>query len=188
MAITFDKKLGSDSPCSVYVRPTHGFYGQGLRRRDLTAAFIARFHTKYQKSDGCWLWQAGKFRKGYGMVNLGRDINGKQFTTYAHRVAYVLAHGPIPDGQDVVVMHSCDTPACVNPAHLTLGTQADNVRDAAQKGRYHVPRTAQVRKLSDEQVREIRASTEKGSRLSIRYGVSQAAISLIRRGLARKAA
>jgi hypothetical protein len=143
---SLDKKLGSDSPCSINVRPTHGPncrekgpFTKGLRRRDLTAAFIARFHTKYKVADGCWLWQTGKFPRGYGMVNLGRDMRGRQFTTYAHRVAYVLAHGPIQPGD--VVMHTCDTTACVNPAHLSLGTQGDNVRDCFAKGRQPKTRT-----------------------------------------------
>lgn len=131
----------SDKTCSVNVSGGHriylresGPYTKGLRRRDLTAGIIARFHTKYQKSDGgCWLWQAGSFPTGYGMVNLGRDMLGKQQTTYAHRVQYVLTNGPIEPGQ--VVMHACDTPACVNPAHLVLGTQGDNNRDCFAKGR-----------------------------------------------------
>ena len=67
------------------------------------------------------------------MVNLGRDMRGKQFTTYAHRVAYVVAKGPIPAG--LAVMHTCDVPPCVNPAHLVLGTQGDNIRDCCAKGR-----------------------------------------------------
>ena len=131
---------GSDNPCNVNVSAGHsvrclesGPYTKGLRRRDFTAAFVARFHTKYQKADGCWLWQAGSYPRGYGMVNLGRDMRGKQFTTYAHRVAYVLANGPIEAG--AVVMHTCDVPACVNPAHLQLGTQGDNIRDSFAKGR-----------------------------------------------------
>lgn len=136
------KQAGSDNASSDKVRPTHAAhrggmqakaFTKGLRRRDLTSAFIARFHTKYQKADGCWLWRAGRYPRGYGMVNLGRDMRGKQFTTYAHRVAYVLARGPIEAGQ--VVMHACDVTACVNPAHLVLGTQGDNNRDCFAKGR-----------------------------------------------------
>src|SRR5690242_7834557 len=104
----------------------------------MTSAFIARFHTKYQTSDGCWLWTAGKYPRGYGMVNLGRFVDGRQHTEYAHRVAYVIATGDIPDG--FVVMHTCDVPACVNPAHLVLGTQAENLADCRAKGRQPKPR------------------------------------------------
>jgi hypothetical protein len=135
------KQATSDNPCSSNVRVTHRegtgeqakAFTKGLRRRDLTAAFIARFHTKYQKASGCWLWQAASYPRGYGMVSIGRNMRGKQFTTYAHRVAYVLASGPIEAGQ--VVMHVCDVPACVNPDHLRLGTQGDNNRDCIAKGR-----------------------------------------------------
>lgn len=137
---TLANRPESDNTCSDNVSGSHqtnlqesGPYTKGLRRRDLTAAIIARFHSKYQIADGCWLWQAGSYPRGYGMVNLGRDVRGKQFTTYAHRVAYVLANGPIEPGQ--VVMHTCDVPACVNPAHLVLGSQGDNIRDCFAKGR-----------------------------------------------------
>jgi hypothetical protein len=136
------KQAGSDNPSDVTVRLAHRngtekqqakAFTKGLRRRDLTSAFVARFHTKYQKADGCWPWTAGRFPRGYGMVNLGRDMRGRQFTTYAHRVSFVLAKGPIEPGQ--VVMHTCDVPACVNPDHLALGTQGDNIRDCFAKGR-----------------------------------------------------
>lgn len=137
----------SDNSCSINVRKyPHSSLGagqakaftKGLRRRDLTAAFITRFHSKYKRSDGCWLWLAGRYPRGYGMVNLGRNMRGRQFTTYAHRVSYLLAHGEIPVG--AVVMHICDVPACVNPAHLQLGTQGDNVRDCYAKGRHPITR------------------------------------------------
>lgn len=132
-------------PCGNRTTELSGMpFTKGLRRRDLTAAIISRFHTKYTKSDGCWLWQTGKFPRGYGMVNLGRDVRGKQFTTYAHRVAYVLAKGPIEAGQ--VVMHTCDVPSCVNPAHLVLGTQAQNLADCRAKGRQ--PKTRNRRRAA----------------------------------------
>lgn len=107
---------------------------RGLFRRDISSAIIARFHEKYAVSDGCWLWQAGKYANGYGMVNLGRWADGRQHTVQAHRIAYVLTHGDIPAG--AVVMHTCGVPACVNPVHLRLGTQADNVADGKVKGHY----------------------------------------------------
>lgn len=101
---------------------------------ELTPQIIARFHTKYDKSDvGCWLWKTGLYRNGYGMFYVSR-VQGRQLNVQSHRVAYLLAGGELTDG--LVVMHSCDTPACVNPAHLSLGTQADNVGDASRKGHY----------------------------------------------------
>lgn len=151
---------------------------QALHRRDIPLSSVARFHSKYQKTQSCWLWTAGKYAAGYGMVNLGRFADGRQQTMQAHRVAYVLAKGDIPQGR--VVMHSCDVRACVNPDHLVLGDQADNVRDAARKGRYRVEHRKR-QKLTLKQVQEIYASTEKGVRLAIRYGVSNVTITRIRR-------
>ena len=178
--------LGSESIGSHYLpnRPAARAW-RGLRRREVPRRFIARFHTKYQQTEGCWLWLAGKYPGGYGMVNLGRDARGRQHTEYAHRVAYVLTAGDIPAG--AVVMHACDTPACVNPAHLSLGSQGDNNRDMARKGR-HCKARPWLRKLSSADVAAIRASTDKGARLAERYGVAKSTISLIRRGLRRKAA
>lgn len=128
----------TDNVCSVSRTKYPHNRDERLRRRPLTQrelspVFITRFHTKYQKTQSCWLWTAAQYHQGYGMVNLGRDRLGFQFTAYAHRVAYVLAHGDIP--ADAVVMHACDVPACVNPAHLSLGTQRENLRDAVTRGR-----------------------------------------------------
>jgi len=108
---------------------------KALGRRDMSRATIARFHAKYHRqSSGCWLWTGARYPLGYGMVSLGRFADGRQHTAYAHRVAYVLAHGDIPAGP-YVVMHACDERACVNPAHLRLATQGDNIRDGIAKGR-----------------------------------------------------
>lgn len=131
------KSLGSDTSCSVYVSLAHRMDGRAnkarLTRREIPDVVVARFHSKYQKTPSCWLWTAGKYRDGYGMVNLGRFGDGRQHTSYAHRIAYVLAVGEIPQG--AVVMHACDVTACVNPSHLRLGTQGENVRDCFAKGR-----------------------------------------------------
>ncbi len=79
------------------------------------------------KPDECWEWTRYRDRAGYGQAyHEGRDVP-------AHRLAWILTHGPIPDG--LKVLHRCDYPPCVNPAHLFLGTQGDNVRDAVAKGR-----------------------------------------------------
>ena len=120
-----------------------------------------RFAAKVIKGDGCWRWSAKKNNAGYGMI---RPTNSqKDGFELAHRVSWVLAHGPIPEG--MLVLHACDNPECTNPAHLWLGTHGDNSRDMMQKGRRPYDewlaktREAAVRrrKVSAEQAREVRA-------------------------------
>lgn len=98
--------------------------GQEIRRPDDLTIFFA----KVEFTDSCWIWRASHDDGGYGVFRW----RGK--ARKAHRVAYAIAHGYTPPG--MVVMHTCDTPACVNPDHLVLGTQRDNVRDAIAKGRF----------------------------------------------------
>jgi hypothetical protein len=85
-------------------------------------AFWLRAH---RTPDGCWPWLLAPGHNGYGRF-------GKPGLR-AHRVAYALANGPIPDGSHV--LHDCDNPACVRPSHLKLGTHQDNMRDRDRKGR-----------------------------------------------------
>lgn len=186
---TLAKSSESNNTCyglRAIPSPNEGLVGRysGLALADLSAAVIARFHSKYERGSGCWLWQASKYRNGYGQIALGRS-NGRFRATQAHRVAFALAHGAVPAG--CVVMHTCDTPACVNPDHLRLGTQGDNNRDCASKRRYPVARPW-LRKLSDAQVHEILNSTERSVRLAERFNVSKSCISLIRHGQRRKVA
>lgn len=103
--------------------------------RPLSAAEkITKFWGKINKTDGCWLWTGGVTPDGYGLVCLGRRPDGRQLNDYAHRAAYRLSVGPIPDG--LVIRHACDTPRCCNPDHLLLGTQAENIEDARKQGKY----------------------------------------------------
>jgi hypothetical protein len=79
---------------------------------------------------GCWIWMKCLHRKGYGEL-AGRDGQGK---AKAHRLAWEIANGrPVPVG--MLVCHSCDIPSCINPAHLWLGTNQQNLADAGRKGR-----------------------------------------------------
>ncbi len=88
-----------------------------------------RFRAKILFTPTCWLWEGARDGNGYGLVKLLRSR--KNILT--HRAAYIMSVGEIPDGK--MVLHSCDVKRCVNPAHLFLGTQADNQRDASTKGR-----------------------------------------------------
>lgn len=98
------------------------------------APILKRFWSKVAftaNPNKCWEWQAGKTKYGYGELM----IKNKQ--VYAHRLSWELTYGEIPDG--LFVCHKCDNPKCVNPNHLFLGTNLDNVRDMVSKGRNKLP-------------------------------------------------
>lgn len=93
-----------------------------------------RFAKYVDRADesGCWTWTACvDKRTGYGIFVWKRD--GKPWTRTAHRSAYELAHGPIPEGK--MVLHTCDVRTCVRPDHLYLGTHADNMQDKVERNR-----------------------------------------------------
>jgi hypothetical protein len=81
--------------------------------------------------DECWEWQGRRHTSGYGRLSVG-GRGGR--TEYAHRVSYIVHHGPIPAGTEVI-MHACDNPPCCNPAHLSAGTYRENMADMYAKGR-----------------------------------------------------
>lgn len=152
---------------------------------------VARFWLRVDKSgpNGCWLWMGHRQKSGHGRfkMNHGRVL--------AHRFSWELHHGPIPAG--LFVCHHCDNPCCVNPAHLFLGTAADNVADCVRKGRHahgdtHPSRTRpeclkrgsehHYAKLKEADVLDIRSLSAEGmSRAEIarRFGVTHDAIARI---------
>jgi HNH endonuclease len=132
---------------------------------------------------GCWVWCASLNNKGYGVLS----INGRM--RYAHRISYQLHYGDLEQGN--VVMHRCDNPSCVNPHHLSKGTQADNVRDMMEKGRrtwvshFNGPQgeVCHFAKLTSETVVEIRKRYSSGKEtmksLGEIFGVTQPVVSRI---------
>lgn len=124
----------------------------------------------------CWEWN-GTRSHGYGRV---RRAEGG-YMAMAQRVAYETWVGPVGDAH---VLHRCDNPPCINPAHLFLGTNADNIADRVAKGRdgNHKGEAHGGSKLTDEQVIAIRAETGLQREIAARYGVSQQLISQVRLG------
>jgi hypothetical protein len=129
---------------------------------------------------GCWLWQTSLDKDGYGIV----CIHGKYYR--ASRVVYFLSHGYDPG--KLLVLHTCDTPACCCPDHLFLGTDADNARDKKAKGRSMAGELHPRVKLTDTQILTIRKSRKSLLILSKQHGVSRAYLSLVQLGRYRKSA
>jgi hypothetical protein len=173
-------------------------YGHATSQR-ASADLAARFWSRVNKTDTCWLWTGYVQAYGYGTLIIDKRMQ------MAHRVSYEMAYGPILPG--LFCLHHCDTPACVRPDHLFLGTQGDNMRDMVSKNRHfavthperqargdqsgprlHPERMARgeqhVRaKLTEAQVREIRQLHATGQwsygRLCIHFGVHKTTIALI---------
>lgn len=134
--------------------------------------------------DECWTWQ-GTCANGYGHLWGGEDYPTQW--ALAHRISWELRHGvPVPEG--LKILHHCDNPTCVNPAHLYAGTQADNARDRAARGRGRETRQRGVAnpnvKLTEDQVRAIIAALSEIPRrsqasIAAEFGVKQAQVSRI---------
>lgn len=127
-----------------------------------------RLASKTRRTDSCWLWTGARREAGYGVIwYQGRSIS-------THRAAWELAHGPISEGS--CVLHRCDTPSCVNPTHLFLGTKGENCSDRSAKGRDSHGEAHYLAKLTEERVREIRLSDRSNTELARKHGVSREAI------------
>ncbi len=158
-----------------------------MGRRNST---IAEFWAKVDKTGECWLWAGGRDRDGYGKAR----FHNRGWR--AHRIAWELTFGPIPP-ETPRVLHRCDLPACVNPSHLWLGTDDDNMKDKVRKGRQskgdtHYTRTTPERavrgtshgraRLTDSLVREIRqrrALGETATSIGLDLGVSRCTVTTV---------
>jgi hypothetical protein len=121
------------------------------------ASIVDRFWARVNKTPTCWLWTGTILSHGYGQISLGHPSTLGSKRWRAHRFSWELHNGPIADG--LVVCHRCDVPACVNPAHLFLGTQAENVHDSSQKGRKNA---WGLQKLNADDVLIIRSQAARG--------------------------
>lgn len=124
--------------------------------------------------DECWEFTSPRNRHGYGRIGYQREA------WLAHRLAYATWVGPIPDG--AVVCHTCDNPPCCNPAHLFIGTQLDNIADMARKGRARRGERVPTSKLTEADVRAIRADTRLQSVIAADYGIDHSAVWKIQKG------
>lgn len=155
-----------------------GLRGGRYLRHPLEQRMAAR--TAKDPITGCWNFQGCKVgANGYGQICVG----GHKLE-YAHRVAWKLAHPDesIPNG--LRVLHACDNPRCVNPDHLSLGTQNDNILDSIRKGRYNC---FGRQKLNADNVREIRALWAQGWRqkdIGAKFGIKRHSVSAIVNGRA----
>jgi len=121
-----------------------------------------------ESADDCWEWQGRLTPDGYGSFRRG----------HAHRHSWVLHHGVVPRGK--ILRHTCDNRICVNPAHLVVGTHADNARDRVERGRSARGESNGQSKLTEADVLAIRASGESDAALGRRYRTATSTIRFAR--------
>lgn len=151
----------------------------GKMKTKLNRKDTARFWKKVDKSGNCWLWKAYIKTNGYGQF----QIEKKPYL--AHRISWIIHNGDIPNG--LQVLHKCDVRNCVNPNHLWLGTQGDNVRDMEKKNRGVHPTGEEHgrSKLKEFEVRQIKTALKTPyhgivNDLAFKYGVDASHISKIK--------
>jgi hypothetical protein len=118
---------------------------------------------------GCWIWLGSITNHGYGTMTLGARTN-----ISAHRASYELKHGPIPDG--MLALHTCDIKCCVNPDHIFIGTQKENMADKVRKNRQAKGEKHGMHKLTEPQAVEIKSSTKRPMDLAKEFNCSATTI------------
>ena len=123
---------------------------------------------------GCILWDGHLNHHGYGHIGVGKKLKR------THRLAWELTNGPIPDGKRV--LHKCDVPRCINPSHLFLGSQSDNMRDMHGKSRAAIGERHGNAKITEDQVMSILSDARGPSKVAAQYGISASTVCDIRAG------
>ena len=146
---------------------------------------IERYERYINRTESCWLWTGPIASNGYPQIRVGRTGNGPIWLV--HRWAYQHFVGPIPNG--LLVLHHCDVRHCSNPAHLYVGTQADNMRDRLERhpnarGYRRAPST-RVYRLTDSDVRGIRLDDRPCYVIAAQYNISETYVDKVKRRKAK---
>lgn len=148
---------------------------KGHNRRKVLPTLSSILANTVETTSGCLEWRGGCSKAGYG------TIRGTKSGAYVHRLVFEAAKRELTEGE--VVRHACDNPKCVNPEHLLAGTQADNIKDAVERGRHAKGEQNGKAKLTEDQVRYILSSAESQRALAARFQVSRSAVALVRQGV-----
>ena len=137
------------------------------------------FESRIDKTKNCWIWTGTKNSYGYGVFLMPGEK-----AVRAHRYAYEFFVGPIPDG--MIIRHSCDNPPCVNPAHLQIGTKAENNADTAERHRHNYATDHWNGRLTRADIQYVLNSNKTQVILAKELGVCQSHISRIKSGQHRR--
>jgi len=156
----------------------------GMPKRRVSQYPALWLATHYENGPGgCMNWTRHTNQQGYGKMRIGSRRDGTSKVVFAHRLSASVWKG-FDLNSKLRVLHKCDNPLCINPDHLFIGTQADNMADCKRKGRIRAPKGEKAgnSKLMPDQIVEIRSACADGAIqrvLAKQYGVSQSLVSKI---------
>jgi hypothetical protein len=173
--------VGRTCANKICVNPEHLVLGTVFdnHRYDRSVTELERFWSYVKKTESCWEWTGPVNQYGYGRLNSNKAHK------LAHRFAWEITHGPVPDvdiGRGLFVCHHCDNRKCVNPDHLFLGTIQDNNYDRVAKGRWVSGEESGMSKLTNNDIRKIRKMRSRGlsqQKIADAFGVNQTNVSSI---------